>query len=339
MKQRQLSIALLFFIAFSFLLWNSKSKADFIQNSGFIFGTTYSMIYESPKGKDFNDEMQRYLLGMVDKSLSTFNEHSIISRINTNQAHQTDSAFERVFLKAQEISHLTNGAFDLTVAPLVNAWGFGYKKKKDTLPTEEEIGILQKSVGYEKVRLDQHQVIKSDPAVQLDASAIAKGYAVDLAAAFLEAKGVRHYMVEIGGEIRVKGHNRQGEKWRIGIDKPVEDTGVRHYAIDTVIHLTDGALATSGNYRQFYYKNGKRYSHTIDPRSGYPVEHHLLSASVVAKDCMTADALATAFMVMGIEKSLQLTEQLADVEVFLIVDAEGKEKVIFSQGMATYLQP
>lgn len=338
MKRRQISILGFLVVGLAFFFWNND-KTEFISNQGLIFGTTYSMIYDSPEGIDHGDEMRQHLLEVVDNSLSTFNKKSTISLINNNVEHKTDPAFEAVYQEAVHISKITDGAFDMTVAPLVNTWGFGYKNKDEVIPPADEIAALLDIVGYEKIRLKNHQIIKDYPETKLDASAIAKGYSVDVAARFLESKGISNFMVEIGGEIRVSGENTHGKKWRLGIDQPIEDLTLAHRAIDTVLHMTDMALATSGNYRQFYYKDGKRYSHTIDPISGYPVNHTLLSATVLAKNCMTADALATACMVMGAEKSLKLAEELEGVEVYLIIDNEGATQEVFSAGLKDFLHP
>ena len=341
MKRRQISILAFLTIAIAFYFWNNNNttQVEFVHHQGFIFGTTYSMTYASEGGINYKDEVHQHLMEVVDNSLSTFNKKSTISLINKNEAHQTDSAFEKVYYQAQYISKITNGAFDMTVAPLVNTWGFGYKNKDEILPSDDEVKALLEIVGYQKIKLENHQLIKEHQETTLDGSAIAKGYSVDVAAEFLESKGITNYMVEIGGEIRVGGTNTQGNKWRLGIDQPIEDLTLSHRAIDTVLHLTDIALATSGNYRQFYYKDGKRYSHTIDPISGYPVDHQLLSATVLAQDCMTADALATACMVMGAEKSLALAEKTDGIEVYLIVAHEGKNTELFSKGLEQYLHP
>lgn len=339
MKRRQITLLAFIAVAIIFLLWNNNDDAVFVHNTGLIFGTTYSMTYESPEGVDYQDAIHQHLMTVVDYSLSTFNPKSTISLINHNQTHQIDSAFEKVYQRAHYISEITEGAFDLTVAPLVNTWGFGYEDKDQVLPTDDEIKALLEIVGYRKIHLENQQLIKEHPETTLDASAIAKGYSVDVAAEFLEHKGIVNYMVEIGGEIRVGGLNKQNNKWRLGIDQPIEDLTFEHRALDTILHLTDRALATSGNYRQFYYKDGKRYSHTIDPTSGYPVDHQLLSATVIAPDCMTADALATACMVMGTEKSLALAEKLEDIDIYLIVDRNGENKEVFSKGLNQYFQP
>jgi len=339
MKKRQVYSLLFLAIAIILVLNYKDDEKAYIYNEGLIFGTNYHSTYETSKDSDYNLELREHLMDVVDHSLSTFNKTSIISKINLNEAHQTDSAFERVFLKAQAISKLTDGAFDITVAPLVNRWGFGYHPEKDSLPSEKEIADLLKIVGFQKIRLENHQLIKQDSQILLDASAIAKGYAVDVAADFLDQKGIENYMVEIGGEIRVKGLNPNGQKWRLGIDKPIDDVKVSNRELDTIIHLTDMALATSGNYRQFYYKDGKRYSHTINPLSGYPVNHHLLSATVLAPDCMTADALATACMVMGAERSLAIINGLPNIECYLIVDDHGKNQSLYSDHFIDFLKP
>lgn len=339
MKRNQRNIIILFIIATAFMLWNRNVATEYTSYQGFIFGTTYSVIYEAPLGTDVQDELHQHLLDVVNTSLSTFNKKSIISHVNQNTAHTTDSAFEEVYYKAQELSELTEGAFDMTVAPLVNAWGFGYKNQDEVIPTNTEIDSLKAFVGYEMIKLVDHKIIKEHPQTTLDASAIAKGYSVDVACRFLEKKGITNYMVEIGGEIRVAGLNKKGNKWRLGIDKPIEDTSMSHRALDTVLHLSNKALATSGNYRQFYYKDGKRYSHTINPISGRPVDHQLLSATVIAPDCMTADAMATACMVMGAEKSLELAETMADIEIYLIVDVDGDYKSLSSSGMTPFFRP
>ncbi len=339
MSRRRITATLVFGITLLFLIWKNGDRTEYVQNKGFIFGTSYSVIYEAKISSDYGDELHQHLLDVVDNSLSTFNKNSVISKVNANKEHLTDSAFEKVFITGKEISKLTNGAFDMTVAPLVNTWGFGYKNQDEILPTDAEIDSLKQFVGFDKVQLVDHKVIKQHPETKLDASAIAKGFSVDVAAKFLENKGVKNYMVEIGGEIRVKGINSQGDKWRLGIDKPNESISLANRELDTIIHVTDIALATSGNYRQFYYKDGNKYSHTIDPISGHPVNHSLLSATVLAPDCMTADALATACMVMGAEKSMALAETLQDVEIYLIVDENGTNKELFTSGFEKFLHP
>ena len=301
------------------------SKKDYQFNEGYIWGTIYHVIYDNPQGEDLHDEIM-VKMNEFDHSLSTYKPNSIISRVNNNDSTVVlDHYFETVFSRSLEISKITNGAFDMTIAPLVNAWGFGFKNKLE--PEDIPVDSLIQIVGYQKVRLINHKVEKDDPRIMFDPSAIAKGYGVDIVADFLESKGIVNYMVEIGGEMRFKGVSNKNRSWRVGIDKPIDDATLEKREIQDVLNVGDGALATSGNYRQFYIKNGKKYAHTIDPKLGYPVQHSLLSASVIASDCMTADAYATAFMVMGLEESIRIVENDPDLEAYFIyTDQDGEYK-------------
>ena len=307
---------------------SGKSK-KFFSNEGLIFGTTYHIVYENDK--DIHDGI-RTKMNEFNLSLSTYDENSVISKINRNEDVELDAYFTTVFKKAVEISGKTGGAFDITVAPLVNAWGFGFSKRDSVSP--QLIDSLLQFVGMDKVHISGGQVVKDNPGVMLDASAIAKGYGVDVVADYLELSGVENYLVEIGGEIRVRGHNMRGISWRVGIDKPIDDPKVLHRELQEIIEITDGALASSGNYRNFYIKDGKKYAHTIDPKTGYPIQHELLSTSVVAPDCMTADAYATAFMVLGMDKAKEIVEKTPGLEAYFICRAENSDtlKVTYTDG-------
>lgn len=244
-----------------------------------------------------------------------FNEQSTISAINRNDTSVVlDSLFMRVFQRSMEISAATDGAFDITVAPLVNAWGFGFKQS--AMPTQHDIDSLLQIVGYQKVECRDGCIVKADPRMMLDCYAIAKGFGCDVVANALKAHGVENYIVEIGGEVAVSGRNAQGDAWRIGINKPVDDSLSVASEIEQIALLTHGGMATSGNYRNFYVSDGKKYAHTIDPKSGYPVQHRLLSATIVADDCMTADAFATACMVVGLERSLAILRSKRAARLF-----------------------
>ena len=236
--------------------------------------------------------------------------------------------FLHVFNLAQQISAETEGAFDITVAPLVNAWGFGFKHSIDIDPNV--IDSLRQFVGYQKIKLEDGKIVKEDARTMLDCSAIAKGYGVDRVARLLDQKGVQHYMVDIGGEVVLKGKNPRMKTWRIGINKPVEDSLSVNQELQTILEVSGVGMATSGNYRKFYYKDGKRYAHTIDPRVGTPVQHNILSATVIAKDCTTADAYATAFMVMGLEEAKAFCEAHPELHAYFICDGEGDSYEIFA---------
>lgn len=293
-----------------------SSPAVFHRNEGTVFGTLYHISYEYPD--DLHEEI-REELNKFDYSLSTFNKESVISKVNTNDSTVIlDEWFLNVYNKAGEVSAQTEGAFDITVAPLVNAWGFGFKKSENVTP--EMIDSIRLFVGKDKVRLENGRIVKNDPRLMLDASAIAKGYACDVVADLLRRRNITNFMVEIGGEVTAAGVNQKQVCWRIGINKPIEDQSGNPGEIQQIIGLCDAGMATSGNYRNFYYKDGKRYAHTIDPRTGYPVQHSLLSATVVGPDCMTADAFATAFMVLGLDKSLQIAENNPEIEAYFIYD-------------------
>ena len=240
--------------------------------------------------------------------------------------------FQDVFYLAMQISKETDGSFDITVAPLVNAWGFGFKQGKT--PDKHQIDSLRALVGFDKVKLQNHNVIKSDKRIMLDCSAIAKGYGSDMVAQMLEKKGIRNYMIEIGGEVVTHGISEKRLPWKIGVTKPSDDSLNVNQELQTVLNVTDKAMATSGNYRNFYYKGGKKYAHTIDPKTGYPVQHSLLSATVLTKNCATADAYATAFMVMGIEKAKKvLAEHPELMAYFIYSDNKGELKVWFSPSL------
>lgn len=305
-------------------------------NEGEVFGTFYHITYESPKGKNLIGEIKAKF-DEFDKSLSTYNPNSIISRINSNQATvQTDKYFEDMFKMAQQVSVNSDGAFDITVAPLVNAWGFGYtKNNRQTIPN---VDTIMPFIGYKKIKLVNHQLIKDNPKIRLDAGAISGGQISDVIATLLEQLGSKNYLIEIGGEITCKGVNSKGKNWTIGIDKPTDDPTSENNELQTIISVSNVGLSTSGNYREFYYKDGKKYAHTIDPKTGTPVQHNLLSATVIAPTCMQADAYATAFMVLGVEKSIRLCESVPGMECYLIYQDKDKvNKIAQTKGFDQYV--
>lgn len=310
-----------------------QKQPPFRTNEGLVFGTIYKITYQHQE--DLHNDIKAALME-VDNALSPYNKNSIISRINHNQDTLLNEHFTHVFELAQKISTETEGAFDITVAPLVNAWGFGFKHSIDIAPNV--IDSIGQFVGYQKIRLSDGKITKDDPRTMLDCSAIAKGYGVDVVARTLDKKGVQHYMVDIGGEVVVKGKNSRMKTWRIGINKPVEDSLSINQELQTVLEVSGVGMATSGNYRKFYYKDGKRYAHTIDPRIGHPVQHSILSATVIAKDCTTADAYATAFMVMGLEKSMEFCKAHPELDAYFICDGEGDTyEIHYTPGMERFM--
>ena len=240
--------------------------------------------------------------------------------------------FAEIFDLSEEISTETEGAFDITVAPLVNVWGFGFKSGQK--PTKEKIDSLRLLVGYNKVKLYENGVKKKNPKIMLDCSAVAKGYGSDIVARYLREQGVKNFMVEIGGEIVTSGLSENRLPWKIGVTKPSDNKTDMNQEVETILNVTDKAMATSGNYRNFYYKGGKKYAHTIDPKTGYPVQHSLLSATVLAKNCATADAYATSFMVMGVEKAEALLEKHPELMAYFIyAGPKGELKTWYSPSM------
>lgn len=313
-----------------------SSPSAYTMLEGSVFHTIYHIQYDD--ATNYRTEIQQ-LFDQFDGSLSMFNDTSLITRVN--QCDETVIAnryLSTVLQKAQQISQLTDGAFDITVAPLVNLWGFGFKNSDNV--SDQVVDSILQFVGYDKIQLDADgHVHKSDPRVILDASAIAKGYMCDVVADFLKDKGVSNFMVEIGGEINCSGLNPRGKLWGVGINEPTEDSLQINTELRDVMHLTDCSIATSGNYRNFYYKDGQRFAHTIDPHTGYPAQQDILSSTVIARECITADALATSFMVLGSEKALRILEADTTLMAYFIcskAEGEGYE-VIYSPKLKNML--
>ena len=320
---------LLLLIIGSIFIIRQKQNMPYQHDEGFIFGTVYHITYQSDENLQQGIEAE---LKKVDQSLSPFNKTSIISQVNRNEPVEVNSMFKEVFTLAEKISKETQGAFDITVAPMVNEWGFGFKKGVE--PTQQVLDSIRALVGYQKVKLDGNYMKKQDPRIMLDCSAIAKGYGSDIVARYLKQKGINNFMVEIGGEIVTSGQNDKKEDWRIGVNKPTDDSLNTNQALQAVLGVSNMAMATSGNYRNFYYKNGKKYAHTIDPATGYPVQHSILSATVLAKNCATADAYATSFMVLGMDGAKKILVNHPELMAYLIYsDAKGNNQIWFSPSM------
>ena len=318
MKNRFIQLLIIFALFFSSC---KEKKAVYDNFTGFIQGSTYSVVFENTRNinpADLRSKVEK-ILHDFDLSLSVYNDSSIISRLNRNENVVPDSFFVEVFNKSAKIYKMTNGAFDITVAPLVRAWGFGPHGHKNF--SESKRDSLLKLVGMNKVSLVDGKLVKSDPRVTLDVNAIAQGYSVDVICHFFDSMGIRNYLVEIGGEVRSKG-KKAGSFWRIGIDKPVDNNMSPGETLQAIIKISDKALATSGNYRKFYIENGIKYSHEIDPKTGYPAKNTLLSASIIADDCAMADGIATACMVMGKDKSIEFLGNHPEFEAYLVFSDE-----------------
>jgi thiamine biosynthesis lipoprotein len=334
------SVPPLTFVILSFI---SVGSCDFDNPSGYYItlagptqGTSYHITYQSDDSIDYQSDIDT-LLRRFDLSLSTYEPASIISRINRDEPDvKLNAYFIRCFQSAREVFIASDGAFDITVAPIVNAWGFGFTEKTD--PDSLMIDSLLQFVGMDHVRIENERIIKDFPGIMLDVNAIAQGYAVDVVSEFFDSVGITNWLVEIGGEVRCRGKNSRGEYWRVGIDKPIDGIQLPGIQMEAVVSLHNRSLATSGNYRRFYIKDGVKYSHTIDPSTGYPVQHSLLSATVVADECIMADAFATAFMVLGIEKSREILKARKDLEAYLIyTDKSGKYTFYCTRGMRRFV--
>jgi thiamine biosynthesis lipoprotein len=322
----------------SLLLINCNQKSNnTIKISGKAQGTTYQITCLSGNNTIYKEDIDS-IFKRIDLSLSTYAPASIISGINKNDTGViVDDYFINVFNKSIEVSEKTKGLFDVTVAPVINAWGFGFTKKAAV--DSAMIDSLLDYIGYKMVRLEGNKLIKEKPQVMLDFNAIAQGYTVDVLASYLESKGIINYLVELGGEVKAKGKKNNDEYWIVGIDQPNEiPTDGR--LLKAIIQLKDRALATSGNYRKFYIEDGKKYAHIIDPYTGYPAKTNLLSATVLAPDCMEADAYATAFMVMGLERSKQFLSEHKELnlDVYFIYDENGIWKTYISETLKEWIE-
>ena len=334
MKKSNLIWLLLFVIGTVAVLNRNSRKNIYHQDNGLVFGTVYKVTYQHTE--NLKDEIVAELK-RFDGSLSPFNDTSVITKVNRNEPVKMDAFFRTCVSRSLEISKATDGAFDITVAPLVNAWGFGFKK--GAFPDSARVDSMMQFVGYQRIHLEGDSVVKDDPRVMLNCSAVAKGFAVDVIASLLEKNGVKNFLVDIGGEIVAKGLNPDKIGWRIGINKPVDDSLSVNQEIGQILEIRDKGLATSGNYRNFYYKDGVKYAHTIHPKTGFPIQQTVLSATVIADDCMTADAYATAFMVMSLEQAKEFVKTNHEVEVYLIYNAEdGKYGTFYTEGMKKYIR-
>ena len=312
------------------------SGSKYYTNEGQIFGTTYHITYAGTNDldKEIRAELQR-----VDDALSMFNKQSVLSKFNRNEKYDVSNArFNDVVRLSLQLSREIDGAFDITVAPLVNEWGFGFKHRERI--NASKIDSLRAFVGYDKLFYEGNRLNKRDSRVTIDCGAVAKGYGVDCVARLLSSKGCTNYMVEIGGEVVVKGKNAKGKKWTIGINKPVDDSTETVSEVQNILHVSDCGIATSGNYRNFYYVDGRKVSHTIDPKTGQPVQHSLLSATVLTPSCAKSDALATSFMVMGLDRAKAFLAKHKDVQAyFIFADGQGKYNVWMTEGMQKLTEP
>jgi thiamine biosynthesis lipoprotein len=293
---------------------------------GLAQGSYYAVTYFDEENRNFQREIDS-IFHAVDVSVNLWVNSSVISKVNRNEEVTLDNIFIDNFNIAQEAARLSDGYFDPTISPIVAAWGFSYKSGDSLTP--QLIDSLKQWVDYRKIRIENGKIIKENPNMTLDFNAIAQGYTSDLIAAFLESRGIKNYLVDTGGEIMAKGEKPDGKPWIVGIEKPAENWDSEQ-VVQTRIALRDKGLVTSGSTRKYVERNGKRYSHCIDPKTGYPVEHNVLSATVLAENSVWADALASICMVMGMEQSLPLIESMNGVEAYYIFVNDENELETFA---------
>ncbi len=312
-----------------------NAQQEPMRMEGLAQGTSYHITYFDSKNRDLQPEIEKILTDF-DKSVSTYVPTSIISRVNANDKKvKVDKYFIACFNKAKEVWKNTNGAFDPTVYPLVNAWGFGPGKKQKIEKTK--IDSILKFVGFNLIELKGNKVIKKDPRVSLDFNAFAQGYSVDVVSEFLSTMGITSYIVEIGGEVFAKGKKPNGDNWKIGIEKPIDNKESEN-AFKALVKLENLAIATSGNYRRFILEDGVKYHHHIDPKTGYPTKNNLLSASVFATECISSDANATGILVMGLDKAKEFLIAHPELQAYLIYsDDKGNYQVYETQGLKSIL--
>jgi thiamine biosynthesis lipoprotein len=320
----------LLFLGFGMALASAAScgtEDSCLRFAGVALGTTYAIAYN---GADTLQEEVEQLMRRVEKSLSIYDKESIISKVNRNEDVALDEYFIECLNVARQVSRQTNGAFDASASPLFAAWGFG-AEERGAPPTQQQLDSLKALCGMDKFSVVNNRLVKADPRAQLNANAVAKGYAVDVVARFLESRSITGYLVEIGGEIRCGGLKPNGSGWTVGIDMPKDGNFTPGKSMAGIIEVSRCAVATSGNYRRFYMSRNEKIPHTINPATGRPAHNSLLSATVVAASCAVADAYATAFMVMGVDSAKALLSNHRELEAFLIFSEQ--------QQLRTYATP
>lgn len=323
-------VVLSFLLAMSFASCGKRPEKIVLQ--GLVQGSYYAITYFDDQGRNFQKEVDS-IFQAVDRSVNLWVDSSVICKVNRNEEVELDDIFVDNFNIAQKAAQLSGGYFDPTISPLVAAWGFSAKTGDSITP--QLVDSLKQLVDYRKVRIEDGRLIKEDPAMKLDFNAIAQGYTSDLVSAMLDSKGIKSYLVDVGGEIFARGTKPDGKPWVVGIEKPAPNWDSEQ-VVQERVELQDKGIVTSGSYRKYVERDGKRYSHCIDPMTGYPVEHNLLSATVIAENATWADALASVCMVMGMERSMEIINTLDGVEAYYIfVNDRNELEVAATEGFRT----
>lgn len=318
-----------------------KPEAAKVQLEGKTMGTTYHVTYIEQPGMADQQQVQAQIdqvLKEVNQVASTYindSELSLFNHSHSTEPREASHMLRLLFGEGIRLAQMTDGYLDVTVGPLVNLWGFGPTHRPEKVPDDAAIALARTQTGVQYLQLEGNTVRKTKPELYVDLSTIAKGYGVDLVAEVLEQQGINNFLAEIGGEIRIKGVSLEGKDWTVGLEKPVAEGRV----LQRLIRPKDNAVATSGDYRIFFEENNQRYSHLIDPKTGKPITHMMLSSTVIHPSCMTADGLSTAFMVMGAEKAMQLANQQQIAALFIVKNQQGEFEELYSQAFEPYLQP
>lgn len=312
----------IFAITLFFIFLASCQRQQKMNYSGVTQGSYFSITYFDEDGRRFENEIDS-IFEAVDNSVSLWNENSIIRRVNRNEDVVVDQIFKDNFEWSRKASEFSGGAFDATIGPLVSAWGFHYKKELEMTP--EMVDSIRQLVDYRKIEIVNDKVLKANQNMTLDFNAVAQGYTADLVGKLLETNGIDNYLVDVGGEIMARGTKPNGEEWVIGIERPAENFDSER-SVQIRLNLKDKGIVTSGNYRKYIEKDGVRYSHSIDPKSGYPAPQNLLSATVIAENATWADCLASVCMLVGKDKAIELLEHEKDIEAYFIYVEDGKIK-------------
>lgn len=303
--------------------------------TGTAQGTYYAITYYDSLDRDFGADIDQVLKDF-DQSCSNYQPESVISKVNRNEDVVLDDLFIGNFELAQQVAQETQGDFDITVRPLVELWGFGIQNQREVIQSDVE-NVLS-YIGYDKIRIVDGKIEKNDPRIMLDFNAVAQGYSVDVMTQFFDSKGVKYFLVDIGGELYARNAKPDGTHWKVGVEQPA-DSAQYGENLSAVISLENCGMATSGNYRKYYIRDGVKYAHTISPHTGYPVQHTLLSATVVAPNAALADAYATAFMVMGIVKAKLLLATHPNLDAYLIYsDSLGQFKTFSTPALKAVLK-
>ena len=294
-----------------------------------FFGTTqgsyYSIIYYDEQNRDFSGDFDS-IFKVIESTLSLWDENSMISRVNRNdESIVLNQIFIDNFNYAMRAAELSEGYFDPTVGPLVSAWGFHFKE--GLMMTPEMVDSIRQYVGYKKIKIEDGKVIKENPNMTLDFNAVAQGYTTDMIGDFLLSNGVENFLVDVGGEILAKGNKPNGDLWKVGIEKPAEDKDAERI-VQEIVELKDKSIVTSGNYRKYVERNGKRYSHSIDPNTGFPAANNMLSATIICDDTSWADCLASICMLVGMERAKEILATQKDVKAFFIYEEEGEVRIM-----------